>query len=96
MDFNHGMHFQSFIPHFSRRCITVTKYRPFTSAHGPIKQESNNFRDEKKSNLWAKDFRPNVGKLENPQSSPAAKNHWKNAHTKLKEKDLNSTETCFL
>lgn len=39
---------------------------------------------------------PNVGKLLKPHPSAAAKNHWKHANRKLKEKDLNSAPTCFL
>lgn len=48
------------------------------------------------SNFFLKAWRPNVGKLLNPQPSEPAKNHWKQAQEKLPTKDLKSTQTCFL
>lgn len=46
--------------------------------------------------LLSKALRPNVGKLTNPQPSPAVKNHWKKPQRKLKEKNFPNALTCFL
>jgi len=37
-----------------------------------------------------------VGKVLNPQPSPAVKNHWKKPKAKLPQKLLKSKATCFL
>jgi len=46
--------------------------------------------------LFSRAFRPKVGKLANPHSSPPVKNHWKKPHKKLNEKNLPNAFTCFL
>lgn len=54
------------------------------------------FKIVKYAYLYSYALSPKVGKLTNPQLSPAVKNHWKKPHKKLKEKNLPSVLTCFL